>query len=69
MLSRISLSVWSKHVLTNLSCRRAHHVGFFDLAAGSIPIRAFKDDSFAHIVGLYLGVLFRCVNIRVPNIL
>ena len=43
-------------------------MGGFWFGGRSIPIRAFKDGSFVHVVGLYLGVLFRCVNIRVPNI-
>lgn len=62
MPSNISSSVWIELVSTFLPFQRAHPVGFFGFPARSIPIITFGFSFSTRALDLYVGVLFRCVN-------
>ena len=62
MPSNISLSVWIRLVSTLLPFQSAQPAGSFGFPARSIPIKTFGFNFSTRALDLYIGVLFRCVN-------
>ncbi len=62
MPSNISLFVCIRLISTFLFFHRAHPVGFFGFPARSIPIITLAFNFSTRALDLYIGLLFRCVN-------